>query len=123
MKVMMLVMMKPESFTGEQKPPSDEALRAMHDFNEEMAKAGVLVTLGGLTPPEMGKRIRTRGGKRTVIDGPFAEAKEIVAGYSILEVKSFDEAMEWAKRAPFVDGQEVDVEMRPIWDPSMFDPK
>lgn len=118
MKVMILAMM---SETAATTPPTPEALQAMHDYNEELAKAGVLVTLGGLTPTKMGARVKYQKKKRTVIDGPFAEAKEIVAGFTILEVKDLAEAIEWAKKSPF-DGDFAEVEIRPLFDPSMFDP-
>ena len=113
MKVMMLAIMKPGDAS---QPPTKEAILAMHQFNEELEKAGVLLDLGGLMP---GVRVTYKGGKSTVVDGPFAEAKEMVAGYSLLEVKSIEEAIEWAKRSPVQDGQ---VEIRPLFDPSMFDP-
>lgn len=116
MKVMLLMMADPHAAPT---PPTPEALLAMHQFNEELEKAGVLVDLGGLTPPARGARVHYSGRKRTVIDGPFAEAKEMVAGFSLLEVKSLAEAIEWAKRAP-LDGDGV-VEIRPLFDPSEFD--
>lgn len=117
MKVLMLAMMKPNQTA---KPPTAEALQAMHEFNEELQKAGVLLDLGGLMPN--GVRIKYSGKKRTVIDGPFAEAKEIIAGYSLLEVKDLAEAIEWAKRAPFsMEGEEADAVILPLFDPSMFD--
>lgn len=124
MKVMMFVMVTEK--TGAPKPPSPAALVAMHTFNEELAAAGVLVDLGGLTPTSRGARIHFHGSKRTVVDGPFSEAKEVVAGYSILEVASLAEAIEWAKRSPFgVDfdeNSEAVVELRPLFDASDFDP-
>jgi hypothetical protein len=123
MKVMMFAMATKQPEVGQK--PTEEALLAMHKFNEELQKAGVLLDLGGLTPTSRGVRVRYSGGKRTVIDGPFAEAKEFIAGYSLLEVKSLAEAVEWAKRAPFgigvQDGQEPEVEIRPLFDPADFD--
>lgn len=121
MKVMMFVVMKS---TDVPKPPTAEALLAMHTFNQELEKAGVLVDLGGLKPPSSSVRVHYRGTKRTVVDGPFAEAKEIIAGYSLLEVSSLDEAIAWAKRSPFGqddDDSEAVVELRPLFDPSEFD--
>ena len=122
MKVMVFTMMSTKQ-TEASKPPTPEALLAMHKFNEELEKAGVLLDLGGLTPTSRGVRIHYNGAKRTVIDGPFAEAKEYVAGYSLLEVKSLAEAVEWVKRAPFsaAEGEEATVEIRPLFDPSEFD--
>lgn len=123
MKVMMLAIATNQ--TEATQPPTEEALLAMHKFNEELEKAGVLLDLGGLTPTSRGVRVKYSGGKRTVIDGPFPEAKEMIAGYSLLEVKSLAEAVEWAKRAPFgigaKDGEEAMVEIRPLFDPSEFD--
>jgi hypothetical protein len=123
MKVMMLVKATKQTEAGQL--PTSEALVAMHNFNEELQKAGVLLDLGGLTPTSRGARVRYSGSKRTVIDGPFAEAKEVIAGYSLIEVKTFAEAIESAKRAPFglgvQDGEEPEVELRPLFDPADFD--
>jgi hypothetical protein len=102
----------------EAKPPTKEAILAMHQFNEELEKAGVLLDLGGLKP---GVRVHYSGGKRTVTDGPFAETKELIVGYTLLDVKDLAEAVEWAKRSPCC-GEEVVVEIRPLFDPSDFDP-
>jgi hypothetical protein len=122
MKVMMLVISR--SQTEASQPPSEEALLAMHNCTEELRKAGVLLDLGGLTPTSEGVRVKYNGSKRTVFDGPFAEPKEMIAGYSLLEVKSLAEAVEWAKRSPFGrspgDGEAM-VELRPLFDPSAFD--
>jgi hypothetical protein len=122
MKIMMLGIATKQTEAGE--PPTDEAILAMHNYNEELQKAGVLLDLGGLTPTSRGVRVKYSGSKRPVIDGPFAEAKEMVAGYTLLEVKTLAEAVEWAKRAPFIvqDGEEWVVEIRPLFDPSDFDP-
>lgn len=122
MKVMMFAIAK----QGEpMPPPTEEALLAMHQFHEELEKAGVLLDLGGLMPTSHSVRLTYSGGKKTVIDGPFAEAKEMIAGYSLLEVKDLAEAIEWAKRAPYgigmPDGHEAVVEIRPLFDPSQFD--
>jgi hypothetical protein len=121
MKVMLLAIANPNQAP---KPPTKEAIMAMHNFNEELEKAGVLLDLGGLLPS--GARVKYSKNKCTVIDGPFAEAKEMIAGYSLLEVKSLAEAIEWAKRAPFGltvgEGEEAVVEIRPLFDPSEFDP-
>ena len=124
MKVMLLGMATKQTEAGQ--PPTEEAIIAMHNFNEELQKAGVLLDLGGLTPTSRGVRVKYSGSKRTVIDGPFAEAKEMIAGYTLLEVKTLAEAVEWAKRSPFglavPDGEEWVVEIRPLFDPSDFDP-
>jgi len=118
MKVMMLMIANPHA--APTAPPTEEALLAMHQYNEELAKAGVLLDLGGLTPPGQGVRIHYSGTKRTVIDGPFPEAKEMVGGYALLEVKDLAEAIEWAKRSPVMGG-DATVEIRPLFDPSQFD--
>ena len=124
MKVMLLGIATKQTEAGQ--PPTDEAILAMHNYNEELQKAGVLLDLGGLTPTSRGVRVKYSGSKRTVIDGPFAEAKEMIAGYTLLEVKTLAEAVEWAKRAPFgvgmQDGEEWVVEIRPLFDASDFDP-
>ena len=124
MKVMLFAIATKQ--TEASQPPTEEALVAMQKFNEELEKAGVLLDLGGLTPTSRGVRVKYSGGKCTVIDGPFAEAKEMIAGYLLLEVKTLAEAIEWVKRAPFgvgvQDGEEPTVEIRPLFDPSDFDP-
>ncbi len=81
--------------------PSEEMLAAMGRYNDELKKAGVLLDLSGLHPSADGRRVKFSGGNRTVINGPFAESKELIAGYWILQVKSMDAAVEWAKRVPF----------------------
>jgi hypothetical protein len=116
MKVMLFV--KATRQTEASQPPTEEALLAMHKYNEELEKAGVLLDLGGLTPSNRGVRVKYNGSKRSVIDGPFAEAKEFIAGYLLLEVKSLAEAIEWAKRAPNHEGE---VEIRPLFGPEDFD--
>jgi len=124
MKVMMFGKATKQTETSQ--PPTEEALLAMHKFNEELEKAGVLLDLGGLTPTSRGVRVKYSGSKRTVIDGPFPETKELIAGYLLLEVKTLAEAVEWAKRAPFgigvQDGEEPEVELRPLFDATDFDP-
>jgi len=123
MKVMMLGIATKQTEAGE--PPTDEAILAMHNYNEELQKAGVLLDLGGLTPTSRGVRVKYSGSKRTVIDGPFPETKELIAGYLLLEVKTLAEAVEWAKRAPFglgvQDGEVAEVELRPLFGPADFD--
>ena len=116
MKVMVLVPGNKDSEAG--KMPTRELLAEMMKFNEALVKAGVMLAGDGLTPTSKAKRVRFSGSQRTVVDGPFAEAKEIVAGYWIWQVKSIEEAIEWLKRAPFDDGAEVTL--RPIFDPDDF---
>jgi hypothetical protein len=112
MRFMVLVPGSPESEAGVM--PSTELLEAMTKYNEELAKAGVLLAADGLHPTSKGAKVRFNGGERTVIDGPFTEAKEIVAGYWIWQCASRDEAIEWLKRAPFDDG--VEIELRQIFE-------
>ena len=108
--------------------PSEEGLEAMAKYNEELVKAGVMLDGAGLHTSAEGKRVKFGGGKRTVTDGPFAESKEIVAGYWLLQVKSIDEAVEWAKRIPFDAGAEygqeewlpAEVEIRQLYELDEF---
>ena len=107
MRFMVLVPGSPESEAGEM--PSTELLEAMTKYNEELVRAGVMLAGDGLLPTSMGARVRFDGAERTVIDGPFTEAKELVAGYWIWECASRDEAIEWLKRAPFARGTELEL--------------
>lgn len=109
MRFMMLVI--PEGY-GEAEPgtvPDAEAVEAMMEYNEALQKAGVLLALDGLHPPSMGFRVSFSGGKPTVTDGPFAEAKEVVGGYWLIDVRSREEAVEWARRAPMGDNEIIEV--------------
>ncbi|HZC74101.1 MAG TPA: YciI family protein [Jatrophihabitans sp.] len=115
MRVMVLVKADEEIESGRM-PTSDE-LAAMTSFNEELVKAGVMLAGEGLAPTTQGKRVRFDGKKPTVIDGPFTEAKELVAGYWIWEVASMEEATEWLKRAPF---QDTTVEIRRVFEDDDF---
>ncbi len=96
--------------------PSEELLGAMAKFNEEMVKAGVMLDGNGLQPSSKGARVRFEGNKRTVIDGPFAETKELVAGYWILQVKSKAEAIEWIKRCPNPHNVDSEIEIRQLFE-------
>ena len=122
MRFMMIVKGNKDSEAG--KMPSKELLSAMGKYNEELQKAGVLLDLSGLQPTSEGARIRFSGGKRTVIDGPFTESKEVIAGYWIIQVKSREEAIEWAKRvpAPHGEGQEAEIEVRQFFELDDFGP-
>ena len=115
MRVMVLVKASPESEAGEM--PGEEVLSPMTDFNEELVKAGVMLAGEGLHPSSKGARVAFSGTERKVIDGPFAETKELVAGYWVWQVKSLDEAVEWLKRAPFQEGE---VEIRPVFEDDDF---
>jgi len=99
--------------------PKQKGLEEMGKYSEELAKAGVLEAFGGLHPSSKGKRVRFSGNKRTVIDGPFTEAKELIAGYMIWHVRSMEEAVEWVKRGPNTES-ESEVEIRPIFGPEDF---
>jgi|SRR5260370_40104054 hypothetical protein len=89
--------------------PSREILTAMGKFNEELVKAGVMLAGEGLHPTSKGKRVRFSGGKHTVIDGPFTESKELIAGFWLWQVRSMEEAVEWLKRSPFDGGTEIEI--------------
>ena len=115
MRVMVLIKANEQSEAGEM--PSEEVLSQMTDFNEELVKAGVMLAGEGLHPSSKGARVAFSGGERKVIDGPFAETKELVAGYWVWQVKSLDEAVEWLKRAPFQEGE---VEIRPVFEADDF---
>ena len=115
MRVMVIVNANKESEAG--KLPDEKGLTAMSKFNEELVKAGVLLGMDGLRPSSKGRRVRFSGGKKTVVDGPFAETKELIAGYWIWQVRSIEEAVEWLKRAPF---EETEVEIRPVFEPADF---
>jgi hypothetical protein len=117
MRVMVLVKANKDSEAGVL--PDKKMLTEMGAFNDELVKAGVMLAGEGLKPTSAGKRVRfSSGSKRTVIDGPFAEAKELVAGYWLWQVKSIDEAVEWIKRAPFDDGAEIEI--RPLFESEDF---
>lgn len=117
MRVMVLVKADKDSEAGVM--PSTELLAAMGNYNEELVKAGIMVGGDGLKPSSAGVRVRFSGSDRTVIDGPFAETKELLAGYWLWQVKSMDEAIEWLKRAPFDGGTEIEI--RPVFeDPDDF---
>jgi hypothetical protein len=104
--------------------PPEQLFTAMVDYHEQLARAGVLLDASGLQPTSNGARIKYSGGKRTVIDGPFAETKELVAGYTLIQVKSKDEAMEWARRFPAPHGEtaEGEIEIRQLFELEDFAP-
>lgn len=118
MRFMMLVMANPESEAGAM--PSPEALTEMGKYNDELIKAGVMLAGEGLHPSSKGARIQFDGSKVKVIDGPFAEAKELIAGYWVIQVKSREEAIEWAKRIPYAAGQIAEIQLRQVYDESDF---
>ena len=122
MRVMLMIKGDPQPGAA----PSEELLGAMGRYNDELKEAGVLIDLAGLLPSAMGRRVRLSGGNRAVIDGPFAESKELIAGYWILQVPSMEEAVVWAERFPFEAwsqiypgeyGAEVEIEIRQVFEP------
>ena len=122
MRVMLMIKGDPEAGAV----PSEELLAAMGRYNDELSKAGLLVDLAGLLPSSEGRRIRYSGGTRAVITGPFDESKKLIAGYWILQVQSMDDAVEWARRAPFEAlsriypgeyGAEGEIEIRQVFEP------
>jgi len=116
-----MVLVKADKNSEKGAMPSEQILTDMGKFNEELVKAGVMLAGEGLKPTSKGKRVRFDGKKRTVIDGPFTETKELVAGYWVWQVKSMEEAVEWLKRAPFGGGTEVEI--RPIFEAEDFGPE
>src|SRR6059036_52731 len=119
MRFMVIVKANKDSEAGIR--PSTEILTAMGKFNEELVKAGVMLAGEGLHPSSKGVRVRFSGGKHTVIDGPFAETKELIAGFWLWQVKSKQEAIEWLKRAPFGGGTEVEI--RQVFEADDFGPQ
>jgi hypothetical protein len=111
-----IVMVKATKDSEAGKLPSEELLAAMAKFNEEMVKAGVMLDGNGLQPSAKGARVKFSGDKRTVIDGPFAETKELIAGYWILQCKSLAEAIEWIKRCPNPHADDGEIEIRPLFE-------
>jgi hypothetical protein len=120
MRVMVMVKATKNSEAGAL--PSEKLLADMGKFNEELVKAGIMLAGEGLHPSSKGKRVRfSGGGKKTVIDGPFAETKELVAGFWLWQVKSMDEALEWVRRCPDpMPGEEAELEIRPVFEAEDF---
>jgi hypothetical protein len=120
MRVMVIVKASKESEAGAL--PGPEMLAAMGKYNEELVKAGVMLAGEGLQASSKGKRVRFEGAKRTVIDGPFTETKELIAGFWLWQVKSMDEAVEWLKRCPNPHNETCEVEIRRVFEPDDFAP-
>ena len=119
MRVMIMIKATKNSEAGAM--PDEQLLGDMGRFNEELVKAGIMQAGDGLKPSREGKRVRFSGGKRIVTDGPFAETKELVAGYWIWQVNSMDEALEWLKRCPDpMPGEEAEIEIRPLFEAEDF---
>ncbi len=118
MRVMVLVKATKDSEAGVM--PSTELLAAMGDYNEQLVKAGLMLAGEGLHPSARGKRVQFSGSRRTVIDGPFAETKELVAGFWLWQVKSMDEAVEWVRRCPNPMPGDSEIEIRPVFEAADF---
>ena len=118
MRVMVIVKASKESEAGVM--PDEKMLAEMGKYNEELVKAGIMLAGEGLHPSSRGKRIRFSGTSRTVVDGPFAETKELMAGYWLWQVKSMDEAVEWLKKCPNPHNEESEVELRPVFEAEDF---
>jgi hypothetical protein len=118
MRVMVIVKANKKSEAGEM--PSEKLLAEMGSFNEELVKAGIMLAGEGLHPSAKGKRVTFARGKTTVADGPFAETKELVAGFWMWKVKDMDEALAWARRCPCEPGQEGVLELRPVFEAEDF---
>ena len=118
MRVMVIV--KADKNTEAGIMPSEQLLREMGNYNEELVKAGIMLAGEGLHPSSKGARIEFSGSRRTVVDGPFAETKELIAGYWIWKVKSMQEAIEWAKRCPNPTGEQSVLEIRPVFEAEDF---
>ena len=118
MRFMVIIKADAKSEAGEM--PSERLLTEMGRYNEELVKAGVMLAGEGLHPSSKGARVRFSGAKRTVIDGPFSEARELVAGFWLIQVKSKEEAIEWVKRIPNPDGADTEVEIRQVFEAEDF---
>ncbi|MEA2948675.1 MAG: hypothetical protein QOI40_4005 [Alphaproteobacteria bacterium] len=121
MRVMVLIKANKDIEAGA--TPDEKVLTEMGNFNEELAKAGLLIGMEGLHPSSKGARVRFSGTKRSVIDGPFAETKELIAGYWLWKVKSMDEAIEWVKRCPYPTGVDCEIEIRQVFELDDFGPE
>jgi hypothetical protein len=119
MRVMVIVKATEES-EAEVRPGDEQMLKEMGAFNEQLVKAGIMLAGEGLRPSKQGKRVRFSGPRRTVIDGPFAETKELVAGFWLWKVKSMDEAVEWVKRCPNPMPGDSEIEIRPVYETEDF---
>jgi hypothetical protein len=119
MRVMVIIKATKDSEAG--KMPSEKLLADMGKFNEELVKAGVMLAGDGLHPSSKGKRVKFSGSQRTVVDGPFAETKELIAGFWIWQVKSMEEAVEWVRRCPDpMPGEQAEIEIRPVFEAEDF---
>jgi hypothetical protein len=119
-----MIVVKATKDTEAGKMPEDKMFRAMADYHEQLVKAGMLLDATGLQPTSKGWRVRYSGNKRTVIDGPFAEAKELIAGYTLIQAKSREEALEWSKHFPnpVGEGMDAEIEVRQLFELEDFAP-
>jgi hypothetical protein len=115
-----MVLIKADKDTEAGVMPSEQLLAEMLKYNEELVKAGVMLAGEGLHPSSKGKRVKFSGGKKTVVDGPFTETKELIAGFWLWQVRSMDEAVEWVKRMPNPDDTEAEVEIRQVFEAEDF---
>jgi hypothetical protein len=119
-KFMVIVKSNPETEAG--KPPSEQLLKEMMAYNEELVKAGVMLAGEGLHPSSKGARVKFSGTKRTVVDGPFTESKELIAGFWLMQTRSLQEVIEWVKRVPNPTGEESEIEIRQIFETEELGP-
>ncbi|AOJ05839.1 dehydrogenase [Burkholderia mayonis] len=119
-----MIMVKANATSESGAMPDESLIAAMATYHEELAKAGVLLDASGLQPSSKGWRVRYSGGKRTVVDGPFTETKELIAGYTLIQVRSRDEALEWTRRfpAPFGEREDGEIEVRQLFEFDDFEP-
>src|SRR5437762_11850615 len=120
MRCMVVVKARKDSEAGAL--PDEQLLAEMGKYNEELAKAGILLAAEGLQPSSKGARVKFSGSKRTVVDGPFTETKELIAGFWLWQVKSLEEAIEWVKRCPNPHREDCDIEIRPVFEADDFGP-
>jgi hypothetical protein len=118
MKVMVIVKANKDSEAGVM--PSEKLMTDMGNFNEQLVKAGIMLAGEGLHPSSKGKRVEFKGTQKRIVDGPFSETKELIAGFWLWQVKSIDEAVEWVRRMPCEEGQDGDVEIRPVFEAEDF---
>jgi hypothetical protein len=123
MRFMIIVKATPDSEAGRFPENSEQLFAAMADYHEQLVKAGALLDAAGLQPSSKGWRIRHEGGKKTVVDGPFAETKELIAGYTLIQVRSREEALEWSRRFPnpVGEGARCEIEVRQVYEMEDFD--
>jgi hypothetical protein len=123
MRFMIIVKATPDSEAGRFPDKSEQLFAAMADYHEQLVKAGALLDAAGLQPSSKGWRIRYDGGRKTVVDGPFAETKELIAGYTLIQVRSREEALEWSRRFPnpVGEGARCEVEVRQVYEMEDFD--